>query len=267
MDVIILPDSEAVAAEGARRVRDLLATKADAVLGLATGATPLAMYRRLVADCEQGTVSFAKVTTFNLDEYVGLRANNPQSYRAYMERELFGRIDIDRSRTHLPACEPGADPEAVGPRYEALIVKAGGIDLQVLGIGANGHIGFNEPTSSLSSRTRVKTLSRETLDSNRRYFDDPAEQPQIAITMGIGTIRDARNILLLATGTRKADAVRQLVEGPVSAMWPATALQLHEKVTVLCDEDAASDLELRDYYRWVNEQRLRLQAESGGVAT
>ena len=159
------------------------------------------------------------------------------------------------------------DPEAVGPRYEAAIHAAGGIDLQILGIGANGHIGFNEPTSSLGSRTRVKTLSRETLDNNRRYFDDPAEQPQIAITMGIGTILDARSILLLATGARKAAAVRQLVEGPVSAMWPATALQLHEKVTVLCDEDAASDLELRDYYCWVNEQRLRLQADSGGVAT
>jgi glucosamine-6-phosphate deaminase len=265
MDIVILEDSDAVTAEGARRIRRLLRDKPDATLGLATGNTPLAMYRQLASDCEQGLVSFSGVTTFNLDEYVGLRADDPQSYTSYMKRELFDRIDIDQGNTHLPVCEPGTDPTTVGPRYEETIRAAGGIDLQVLGLGRNGHIGFNEPTSSLSSSTRVKTLTRETLAGNSRYFDDPGQQPELAITMGIGTIRRAAAVMLLATGHAKAAAVRQLIEGPVSAMWPATTLQLHERVTVLIDNAAASELERRDYYDWVAEQRLRLQSQFDGT--
>lgn len=264
MDIVILRDSAAVAAEGASRVRTLLHKKRDAVLGLATGGTPLAMYRRLVADYEQGRVSFAKATTFNLDEYVGLGADDPQSYRYYMNRELFDKTDILHSNTHLPVCADGDDPDSVGPVYEAAIRAAGGIDLQILGIGRNGHIGFNEPTSSLRSRTRVKTLTRETLESNSRYFDDPARQPKIAITMGIATIQEAAAVLLLATGEAKAEAVQQMIEGPVSAMWPATALQLHEKATVLIDDAAASRLQQRDYYDWISEQRRALESQYGG---
>lgn len=264
MDVVILKSSDAVAAEGAKRIRELLNEKPDAVLGLATGRTPLSMYKQLSADCEQGRVSFAGATTFNLDEYVGLSVEDSQSYRRYMNRELFDQIDIDQDNTRLPVCEPGVDPNSVGPQYEAAIRAAGGIDLQVLGIGQNGHIGFNEPTSSLNSRTRVKTLTRETLERNSRYFDDADGRPLIAVTMGIATILDATAVLLLATGQDKAVAIQQLVEGPVSAMWPATALQLHERVTVLVDDAAASRLENRDYYDWVGQQRRRLQSQFEG---
>jgi glucosamine-6-phosphate deaminase len=264
MDVVILESSDAVAAEGAKRIRVLLGEKPDAVLGLATGRTPLSMYRQLAVDCKQGRVSFAEATTFNLDEYVGLSAADPQTYRYYMNQELFDHIDIDQGNTNLPMCEPGGNPLSVGPQYEAGIEAAGGIDLQVLGIGQNGHIGFNEPTSSLNSRTRVKTLTRETLERNSQYFDDPDGQPLIAITMGIATILDAATVLLLATGHDKAAAIQQLVEGPVSAMWPATALQLHERVTVLIDDAAASRLEKRDYYDWVGQQRRRLQSQLDG---
>ena len=261
MDVVILQNSNAVAAEGAKRIRLLLSEKPAAVLGLATGRTPLSMYQQLAADCREGRVSFAEVTTFNLDEYVGLSADDQQSYRYYMNRELFDQIDIDQGNTHLPTCLPGVNPVSVGQHYEAAIAAAGGIDLQILGIGQNGHIGFNEPTSSLNSRTRVKTLTRETLERNSQYFDDPDTQPLIAVTMGIATILGATALLLLATGQEKAAAIQQLVEGPVSAMWPATALQLHERVTVLIDDAAASRLEKRDYYDWVSQQRQRLLSQ------
>ena len=200
MDVIILKSAEAVAAEGATRVLQLLRQKANAVLGLASGNTPLAMYRRLIDDYRQAGVSFRDVTTFNLDEYLGLQPNDAQSYRAYMHRELFDHIDIEPGNTFLPECEAGADPLEVGPKYEALIRAHGGIDLQILGIGRNGHIGFNEPTSSLKSRTRIKTLTRETVLANQKHFNDAASQPRLAITMGIATIMDARHIVLLATG-------------------------------------------------------------------
>jgi glucosamine-6-phosphate deaminase len=263
MDVVILDDSGAVALQGAGILADLLRRKPAAVLGLASGRTPRAMYRELVREHRDEGLSFAAVRTFNLDEYIGLEPDSPQSYRTYMQRELFDHVDIDRGNTFLPECPPGVDPRDVGPNYEARIAACGGIDLQVLGIGRNGHIGFNEPASSLRSRTRVKTLTRETIEANRKDFDDPAEQPQLAVTMGIGTIMDAREILLLATGDGKAEAVRQLVEGPVSALWPATALQMHEKVTVLLDEAAASRLSLRDYFRWVSAQRHHLIAAYG----
>jgi len=258
MDVIILKDSDAVAAAGAARVLEVLGQKTNAVFGLATGRTPLAMYKQLIAGSRAAGLSFRDVTTFNLDEYLGLQPGDAQSYRAYMQRELFDHVDINPNNTFLPECGAGVDPLEIGPTYEALIRSRGGIDLQVLGIGSNGHIGFNEPTSSLSSRTRIKTLTRETVLANRKYFADAAVQPSTAITMGIATIMDARHIVLLATGSHKAQAVGQLVEGPVSAMWPASILQLHEKVTVLLDEEAASALSLRDYFAWVAEQKRAL---------
>jgi len=261
MDIVILKDSEQVAVAGARVLQDLLAARPDAVLGLATGRTPLAMYRQLVAAYEESSLSFRDATTFNLDEYLGLKPENPQSYRSYMQRELFDDIDIEISNTHLPECGAGENPLDVGPRYEEEIRARGGIDLQVLGIGQNGHIGFNEPSSSLSSRTRVKTLTRETIATNRQYFDSPDSQPQLAITMGIATIMDANQILLLATGAEKAEAIRQSIEGPVSSMWPASILQMHERVTVLLDEPAASALERRDYYNWVQDQKRLLLAQ------
>lgn len=265
MDVVILDSSDAVARAGAAQLRDLLQQKPAAVLGLASGSTPRAMYRYLIEEHRAGRLSFRDAVTFNLDEYIGLRPDDRQSYRSYMQRELFAGIDIDVANTHLPACPPGADPFAVGPAYESLIRRHGGIDLQVLGIGRNGHIGFNEPTSSLASRTRVKTLTQETLRANRRYFEDADRQPQTAVTMGIATIMEARRILLLATGEDKAEAVRRCVEGAVSAMWPASVLQMHATVTVLIDEAAASRLERRAYYAWVAEQKRRLSASPGAT--
>ena len=258
MDVIILDSSDAVARAGAHQLRDLLVQKPAAVLGLASGSTPRAMYRCLVDEHRAGHLTFRDVVTFNLDEYIGLEPDDPQSYRSYMQRELFDDIDIELDNTHLPACPPGTDPYAVGPAYESVIRAHGGIDMQVLGIGRNGHIGFNEPTSSLASRTRIKTLTQDTIEANRRFFEDASLQPQTAITMGIATIMEARHVLLLATGEEKADAVHQCIEGPVSAMWPASILQMHEKVTVLIDEAAASKLERREYYAWVAQQKRRL---------
>jgi len=242
-------------------LQDLLVTKPDAVLGLATGRTPLALYRQLIAAHENSALSFRDVMTFNLDEYLGVCPEDSQSYRSYMQRELFDHIDIDTSNTYLPACATDENPLDVGRRYEQEIRAAGGIDIQVLGIGQNGHIGFNEPSSSLKSRTRVKTLTRETIADNRQYFEGPKSQPQLAITMGIATIMDAHEILLLATGAEKAEAVRQSIEGPVSSMWPASILQMHERVTVLLDEEAASALTRQDYYNWVQDQKRRLLAQ------
>jgi glucosamine-6-phosphate deaminase len=258
MDVVILDNSEQVAREAAGMVGTLLRRESAAVLGLPTGQTPRAMYRELVCEHRDNGLSFRDVTTFNLDEYVGLEPGSPQSYRAYMRRELFDHVDIDAANTFLPECPPGADPRIVGPAYEADIARRGGIDLQVLGVGVNGHIGFNEPASSLASRTRIKTLTRETIEANRQYFDDPAQQPQLAITMGIASIMEAREILLLATGESKAEAVHRLIEGPVSSRCPASILQMHEKVTVLLDDAAAARLELRDYYDWVAAQKRAL---------
>lgn len=258
VDVIILKDIEDVAMQGARMLRHQLRKKSDSVLGLATGSTPLALYEQLIQECANGRLSFRCASTFNLDEYLGLQPGDAQSYRSYMQRYLFDKVDIDIANTYLPGCGDGEDPKDVGPRYEALIRSKGGIDFQILGIGQNGHIGFNEPTSSLSSRTRIKTLTRETVAANRRFFTDATSQPQLAITMGIATILEAARVVLLATGEEKAEAIRASVEGPVSAMWPASVLQLHPQVTFLMDEAAASSLTLRDYYHWVAEQNRRL---------
>jgi glucosamine-6-phosphate deaminase len=264
MEINILGNVQAVAEAGADIVAELVTRKKDATLGLATGGTPIAMYRRLVDLHREGRLSFRDVTTFNLDEYIGVSPNNPQSYRAYMQRELFDDIDIDVANTHLPECAGEQNPLEVGPAYEEKIRAAGGIDLQVLGIGRNGHIGFNEPTSSLASRTRIKTLTRGTVEANKRYFDEDEFQPELAITMGISTIMDAREVLLLATGPKKAEAVEKMIEGPVSAMAPASILQMHERVTVLLDRDAASALSHRDYYEWVQEQKKRLLSRQEG---
>ena len=254
MEVIIFSGADQVAEYAADIVGQMLAHKPDCVLGLATGSTPVAMYRCLAQRYRDGALSFARATTFNLDEYLGLDSDNSHSYRSYMRRELFDHVDLESERTHLPECAPGEDPRAVGPAYESLINKCGGIDLQILGIGRNGHIGFNEPSSSLASRTRVKTLARRTVSDNHRLFDSPAEQPGMAITMGVATIMDAHRVLLLATGEHKAEAVRAAVEGSISAMHPASVLQAHRRVRVLVDEAAASRLTLVEYYRRVHTQ-------------
>ncbi len=232
-------------------VADLLAARLRndpaSVLGLATGGTMEAVYARLIAAHRAGQASFARATSFNLDEYVGLAPDHAGSYWRYMRQHLFDQVDIDPSRAHLPRGD-AADPEAEAARYEAAIVAAGDIGFQLLGLGANGHIGFNEPTSSLASLTRIKTLTRSTREANARYYDRPEDVPHLAITMGIGTIMRAQEVVLLAYGAAKSRAVAALIEGPISAACPASILQMHRRATVVIDEAAAADLTLRAYY-------------------
>lgn len=263
MEVVILKNAEQVAIYAAELVGALLKSRSNAVLGLATGSTPLALYKRLVADYQDGKISFQDVTSFNLDEYLGVAPDNPQSYRSYMNRELFDHVDIDKRNTFVPSCGDSENPREVGLRYEQQMRDAGGIDLQVLGIGANGHIGFNEPSSSLRSRTRVKTLTKQTLQDNSRLFSEDEFQPKLAMTMGIASIMDSRKVLLLATGAGKAEAVASMIEGPLAAMCPATILQMHEHATILLDEQAANGLQNRDYYEWANLQNESLQDRFG----
>lgn len=263
MEVVILKSADDAAIYAAKLVGVLLKSEPDAVLGLATGSTPQALYRRLVANYRDGKISFKNVTSFNLDEYLGVAQDNPQSYRSYMNRELFDLVDIDKQNTFVPDCKDNENPREVGQRYEDRMRLAGGIDLQILGIGGNGHIGFNEPSSSLGSRTRVKTLSRQTLHDNSRLFSKDEFQPKLAMTMGIASIMAARKILLLATGTGKAGAVARMIEGPLTAMCPASILQMHEDATILLDEQAAAQLQDRDYYDWANLQNESLKERFG----
>ncbi len=247
MKILILADAAAAAVRAAEFIAAQVTAKPASVLGLATGGTMEAVYEKLIALHRAGRASFAGAQSFNLDEYVGLSGDHPCSYRRYMAEKLFDQIDIVPDAAHLPMGE-AADAEAEAARYEAAIVAAGDIDLQLLGLGLNGHIGFNEPTSSLSSITRLKTLERSTREANSRYFPDGEEPPRLAITMGIGTIMRAREVLLVATGAAKARAVAQVVEGPVSARWPGSVLQMHRHATLVLDRAAASELELFDYY-------------------
>ena len=259
MEVLIRERPDDGARLAARVVRKLLREKADPVLGLATGATPLRLYRELVTACRSGDLSFRDCRTFNLDEYVGLAPDDPASYAAYMQKHLFDHVDIDLDNVHLPDGQ-AEDLLAACRHYEADIEDAGGIDLQVLGVGTNGHIGFNEPTGSLASRTWVKILSEQTRHDNARYFGgDLARVPSYALTMGIATILATRHCLLLAWGKQKAEAVRQMVEGPVTAKCPASALQLHPRTSVVLDAEAASLLELKSHYEWVERNKLDWQ--------
>lgn len=251
MRILILPDAAAAADRVAGLIADRLRNQPDTVLGLATGGTMEAVYSRLIARHQAGECSFAGTESFNLDEYAGLAADHPCSYWHYMREQLFDHIDMAAGRAHLPHGD-APDPEAEAARYEAAIVAAGDIGLQLLGLGANGHIGFNEPTSSLTSLTRIKTLTRSTRDANARFFDRPEDVPRMAITMGIGTILRADQVLLLAYGAGKAAAAAAMIEGPLSAACPASALQLHRKVTVVLDEAAAANLTLRDYFDCVH---------------
>jgi glucosamine-6-phosphate deaminase len=246
VDVWILESAEAVAVKAADVCTELIRAKPDARLGLAAGATPQALYAELIRRNRLGRLSFGRVETFNLDEYLGVGPQHPRSFRRAMRESLFGQVDIDPANIHLPAGD-STDPVAEAAAYEALIEARGGIDLQILGIGRNGHIGFNEPGSSLASRTRVAALSPATLRDNRLGRPD-FEPPIRAITMGIGTILEARALLVLATGAAKAAAVAAALEGPLAASCPASAIQVHPDATVLLDAAAAADLRLWDRY-------------------
>lgn len=247
MEVVIGP-STALAALAADAVEALVRRRPDAVLGFATGSSPLAVYDELAGRHASG-LSFARARGFLLDEYVGLPAGHPEGYRAVIEREVVARLDLPTDAVLGP---DGGAPDLPGAcaAYESAIAAAGGVDLQLLGIGTDGHVAFNEPGSSLASRTRVKTLTEQTRRDNARFFGGDVDAvPRHVLTQGLGTILEARHLVLLASGRAKAEAVHQMVEGPVSAMWPGSVLQLHPHVTVLVDEAAASRLQLAGYYR------------------
>lgn len=255
MEVVIVETPEDGAAIAAGAISELLGAKPAAVLGLATGSTPLGVYDALVRMHEQDGLSFASARGFALDEYVGLPDDHPESYRAVLQREIVGRVDFAPGSVRTPDGWATNLPAACAD-YEQAITEAGGVDLQILGIGTDGHIGFNEPSSSLASPTRVKTLTRETREDNARFFDGDMEAvPKHVLTQGIGTILRARHLVLLAWGANKADAVAKTVEGPVCSMMPASALQLHPHATIIVDEAAAANLAQADYYRYVYENK------------
>ncbi|MGB2556521.1 glucosamine-6-phosphate deaminase [Cellulosimicrobium cellulans] len=248
MEVVIAP-AERLAVLAADAVEAVVRSGPGAVLGLATGSSPLKVYDELVRRHVQEGLSFAGVRAFMLDEYVGLPVDHPQRYRNVIETEIASRVDFAPGTVQGPDGN-AEDLVAACAAYEESIVGAGGVDLQILGIGTDGHIAFNEPGSSLASRTRIKTLTAQTREDNARFFGDDVERvPRHCLTQGLATIMSARHLVLLATGKGKAEAVHQLVEGPVSAMWPATIMQMHPHATVLVDDAAASRLQLGDYYR------------------
>lgn len=259
MRVIVEHTAANVALRAARIVADLVRRKPNCVLGLATGSTPLGMYAELIRMHREEGLDFSRVVTFNLDEYVGLEPAHPQSYRYFMNEHFFRHINIDPRNTHVPDGR-ALDFDAHCQQYEKQIHDRGGIDLQVLGIGSDGHIAFNEPGSSLGSRTRLKTLTAETVRDNARFFGSEKAVPRLAITMGVGTILESRQCLLLACGSNKARAIRDAVEGPITAQVTASALQLHRDVICIVDEEAASLLARHDYYREVEQLQARLEA-------
>jgi glucosamine-6-phosphate deaminase len=254
MEIIIKPDAAAAQQEAANILRRQIQSKPGSVLGLATGSTPIPVYAALVQMHERGELDFSRVVTFNLDEYVGLAPDHPCSYREFMRQHLFGKVNIAPKNVHFPDGF-AKDIPAHCAAYEAAIISAGGIDLQLLGIGRDGHIGFNEPSSSLASRTRIKTLTPQTVKDNAKCFGSPDKVPRHVITMGVGTIMDARHCLLLATGEAKAEVVARMAEGPLTANVPASILQMHPACALAVDEAAAAKLKRSDYYRWVYDNK------------
>jgi glucosamine-6-phosphate deaminase len=250
VEVVIVACPDAGGALVGDAIAALVGSRPGAVLGLATGSSPLAVYRDLARRHAAGELSFAAARAFLLDEYVGLAPDHPQSYRAVVADQLERHVDFAPGAIRGPdVAGSGADLAAACAAYEAAIAGAGGVDLQLLGVGTDGHIAFNEPGSSLGSRTRIKTLTDQTRRDNARFFARLEDVPRHVVTQGVGTILDARHLVLLAFGAAKADAVARTVEGPVTAMVPASALQLHRHVTVVVDEPAASRLALAGYYR------------------
>lgn len=258
MRVIIQSSPEEASRRAAGVIAEMVTKKPNCVLGMATGSTPLLLYRELIRLHREEGLDFSQVSTFNLDEYVGLGPMHPQSYRHFMNQNLFEQINIDPSRTHVPDGR-ALDFDTHCRLYEQKIKDIGGIDLQILGVGTDGHIAFNEPGSSLGSRTRLKTLASETIRDNARFFGGEDKVPRLAITMGIGTILESRRCLFLAFGAHKALAVRDTVEGPITAQVTASALQLHREVIGLFDEAAARLLVRRDYYADVERAQLLLE--------
>ncbi|MFP3396257.1 glucosamine-6-phosphate deaminase [Brevibacterium sp. H602] len=257
---VVIADEYTLAELAADAIERLLRTETAPVIGLATGSSPLRIYDELTTRHKNEGLSFAHAQAFMLDEYVGIADDHPQRYRNVIDAEIATRVDFAEGAVHGP--EGSADDlAAASADYEREIAEAGGIDLQILGIGSDGHIAFNEPGSSLASRTRVKSLTHQTRLDNARFFDGDVEQvPKLCLTQGLGTIMEAKHLVLVATGGNKAEAVHQMVEGPISAMWPATVLQMHPHVTVMLDDAAASRLQLGDYYRHAYENKPEWQS-------
>jgi glucosamine-6-phosphate deaminase len=250
MEVLIQPDADSAANLVARIIAAEVGGNPRAVIGLATGGTMERLYGHLVKLHQQGALDFSGCTSFNLDEYAGLKSSDPNSYHHYMREHLFRHVNFSPAKTHLPHGD-APDLAAECRRYEGLIREAGGIDLQLLGIGASGHIGFNEPLSNFRSRTREKALTPTTIRQNAPYFGGEDKMPRRALTMGVGTILDARRCVLLATGSGKAGIIARAVEGPITSMISASALQWHPRCTVVVDEAAAGQLTEKEYYRWI----------------
>ncbi len=255
MEVVICPDARGVGEVSAATVAQVAARVGPGVvIGVATGSSPLATYAELAHRVRAGVLDLSQASAFALDEYVGLPVDHPESYHDCIRRSVTEPLGLDPSRVHVP--DGGLDGlDTAGQRYEDAIQEAGGVDVQIVGIGANGHVGFNEPSSSLSSRTRVKTLTEQTRRDNARFFAALDEVPRRCITQGMGTVMDAGHVVLVATGEHKADAVAAVVEGPVTAMWPGSVLQMHPNVTVVVDEAAARRLTLADYFRAAYDNR------------
>lgn len=252
MEVIIRADKEEACTLTTRLIAKAIRKKPDLTLGLATGRTMEQLYGKLAQMHHEENLDFSLTQTFNLDEYIGMPPTDKNSYRHYMNHHLFDQVNIDKRNTHLPN-GIAQDLEGECEDYETQIEQAGGIDLQLLGIGRAGHIGFNEPLSALRSRTRCKALTPTTISENSQLFDHPEQMPKRAITMGVGTILEARHLLLLVTGAAKADILAKAVEGPITSMVSASAIQLHPKCQVICDEAAAAELTGKDYYNWIFE--------------
>jgi len=251
-EVVIVPDAATAGALVADEIVSLIAADPEVVLGFATGSTPLPVYQALRPRLAGMDVS--RVRGFALDEYVGIDPSHPESYRNVIRREVVDPLGFDPERIHVPNGSPGSIQHA-GEDYERAIAEAGGVELQLLGIGTDGHIGFNEPGSSFASATRVKTLTQQTREDNARFFDSIDQVPLHCVTQGLGTILRARHLVLLAFGEHKAEAVAGAVEGPVTASLPGSAIQLHPRVSVVVDEAAASRLRWADYYRYTYENK------------
>ncbi|MFO7823798.1 MAG: glucosamine-6-phosphate deaminase [Cyclobacterium sp.] len=241
MQINIFQSSQTLHQAVADEIIETVKSKSDSVLGLSTGSSPVETYKLLVKDHKENATDYRRIVTFNLDEYVGLEGDHPQSYRYFMNTHLFNQLNIPLAQTHVPLGV--GDLEQNCKAYESQILAAGGIDLQLLGLGTNGHIGFNEPGTPFSSSTHVTPLLKETIEANSRFFGAREEVPTQALTMGIKTIMEARKIILLAYGSHKAAAIRDMVNGPVSDALPASILQNHGDVTLFLDEEAASLLQ------------------------
>jgi glucosamine-6-phosphate deaminase len=248
MQVVIVPTPAEVGRLAAAKIGHLVRGRPDTVLGLATGSSPLAIYAELARQVAEEGLDCSQVRAFALDEYVGLPPEHPESYRSVLMRDVVKPLGMDPSNVHVPD-GAAADVAAACEAYEARIAETGPVALQILGIGANGHIGFNEPTSSFASRTRIKTLAPQTRADNARFFDSPDDVPTHCLTQGLGTIMDAGELVLVAQGEAKAAAIAGAVEGPVSSMCPGSVLQFHEHAYVIIDEAAASGLTLGEYYK------------------